>query len=72
VVHDLNTNFAATGESMYFLNTEYLEMVVHDAANWSQLDEKMSVNQDAEVIPLLWMGNLTCSNRARQGRLFDT
>lgn len=51
--------------------TEYLEVVVHQAANWSQMDEKMSVNQDAEVIPLLFMGNLTCSNRARQGRLLD-
>lgn len=71
VVHDLNTNFTSTGETMFFLNTEYLEMVVHSAANWTTLDEKMSVNQDAEVIPLLWMGNVTCSNRARQGRLLD-
>lgn len=71
VVHDLNTNFTSTGEKMYFLNTEYLEVVVHQAANWSQMDEKMSVNQDAEIIPLLFMGNLTCSNRARQGRLLD-
>lgn len=71
VVHDLNSNFTSTGETMFFLNTEYLEMCVHQAANWTQLDEKMSVNQDAEVIPLLWMGNITCSNRARQGRLLD-
>lgn len=71
VVHDLNTNFASTGETMYFVNTEYLEMSVHRAANWTQFDEKMSVNQDGVVIPLLFMGNLTCSNRARQGRLLD-
>jgi hypothetical protein len=71
VMHDLNSNFTAAGETMFFLNTEYLEMCVHQAANWTTLEEKMSVNQDAEVIPLLWMGNLTCSNRARQGRLID-
>lgn len=71
VFHDLNSNFTATGETMFFLNTEYLEMCVHQSANWSTLDEKMSVNQDAEVIPMIWMGNLVCSNRARQGRLLD-
>ena len=71
VVHDLNSNFTSTGETMFFLNTDFLEMCVHQAANWTQLDEKMSVNQDAEVIPILWMGNITCSNRARQGRLLD-
>jgi hypothetical protein len=71
VVHDLNTNFASTGETMYFINTDYLELDVHRAANWTQFDEKMSVNQDGVVIPILFMGNLTCSNRARQGRLLD-
>lgn len=71
VVHDLNTNFTATGEKMYFLNSDYLEMVTHTDANWNQLDDKMSVNQDAVIIPLLWMGNLVCSNRARQGLLLD-
>jgi hypothetical protein len=46
-------------------------MVVHSDANWSQMDDKMSVNQDSVVIPILFMGNLTCSNRARQGLLLD-
>lgn len=71
VIHDLNSNFSSTGEKGYFLNTDYLEMVTHSDANWTQLDDKMSVNQDAVVIPLLWMGNLVCSNRARQGILLD-
>ena len=56
---------------MYFLNTEYLKVVAHRDADMEQLDEKMSINQDAVVIPIIWMGNLTCSNRARQGVLFD-
>lgn len=71
VVHDLNTNFTATGEKMYFLNTDYLEVVAHEDANWTQMDDKMSVNQDGVVIPILFMGNVTCSNRARQGLMLD-
>lgn len=65
------TNFTSTGEKMYFINSDYLELVVHRDTNWTTLEEKMSVNQDATVIPILWMGQLTCSNRARQGVLID-
>lgn len=65
------TNFTSTGEKMYFINSDYLELVVHRDTNWTTLDEKMSVNQDATVIPILWMGQLVCSNRARQGVLID-
>jgi len=72
VIHDLETtNFTSTGETGYFINSNYLELVVHRDANWTTLDEKMSVNQDAVVIPLIWQGQLTTSNRARQGRLID-
>jgi hypothetical protein len=71
VVFDSNSNFSTTAEKMYFLNTDYLEMVVHKDADWSQMDDKMSVNQDAVVIPLLWMGNLVCSNRSLQGVFID-
>jgi hypothetical protein len=71
IVHDLNSNFAATGEKMYYLNTDYLEVVVHEDANWNQMDDKHSTNQDGVVIPILFMGNVICSNRARQGILLD-
>lgn len=72
VIHDLeSTNFGSTGEIGYLINTNYLELVVHRDANWTTLDEKMSVNQDATVIPIIWQGQLVCSNRARQGRLLD-
>jgi hypothetical protein len=71
VIFDSNSNFSTTAEKMYFLNTDYLGLVVHRDANWSQLDDKMSVNQDAVVIPMLWMGNLVCSNRSLQGLLLD-
>lgn len=71
VIFDSNSNFSTTAEKMYFLNTDYLGLVVHRDANWSQMDDKVSVNQDAVVIPMLWMGNLVCSNRALQGILLD-
>ena len=71
VIFDNNSNFSTTAEKMYFLNTEYLELVEHRDARWSQLDEKMSVNQDAVVIPLIWMGQMVCSNRSLQGVLID-
>lgn len=71
VVFDSNSNFATTGEKMYFLNTDYLTLSVHEQANWTQMDDKVSSNQDAVIIPVLWMGNLTCSNRSLQGVIFD-
>lgn len=72
VIHDLETtNFTSTGEKMYFINHDYLELVVHRDANWTTLDDKMSVNQDAVVIPVIWQGQLTVSNRNVQGVLID-
>ena len=71
ILFDSNTNFAVGGETGYFLNTDYLYLVQHREAQWSTDDEKKPVNQDAVVIPLFWMGNMVCTNRAVQGRLFD-
>lgn len=53
----------------YFLNTDFLELVVHQDANMTVLDQRQSVNQDAVVIPVLWQGNLVTSNRSLQGVL---
>ena len=52
---------------MYFLNTDFLELVVHQDANMEIMPELRSVNQDAIVIPILFQGNLVCSNRSLQG-----
>lgn len=53
----------------YFLNTDYLELVVHKDADMTVMDEMKPYNQDAAVVPVLWMGNLVCSNRSLQGVL---
>lgn len=54
---------------MYFLNTDYLDLVVHKDADMAIMDEMKPYNQDAAVIPILWMGNMVCSNRSLQGVL---
>lgn len=52
---------------IYMINTNYLELVVHQDADLEIMDEMRPVNQDGVVVPILWMGNLTCSNRKQQG-----
>lgn len=52
---------------MYFLNTDYIYIDVHEDANMTVLDQVKPYNQDAAVVPVLWMGNIVCSNRRLQG-----
>lgn len=54
---------------MYFLNTQYLELVVHADANLTVLEDAKPYNQDAVVVPILWQGNMVTSNRSLQGVL---
>lgn len=51
----------------YFLNTKYLQFVVHKDANMTPLAAKQSFNQDAEIVTMILQGNLVCSNRSLQG-----
>ena len=51
----------------YFLNTDFIELCVHRDANMEMMDDLRSINQDAIVIPILWMGNMVVSNRSLQG-----
>ena len=65
VIYDGNSGIPSA--HMYFINTNYLELVVHQDADLEVMDEMRPVNQDGSVIQILWMGNLTCSNRKQQG-----
>lgn len=56
---------------MYFLNTDYLFLRPHKNRIFVPLDDRNSINQDATVIPVVWAGNMTCSNRSLQGVLID-
>jgi hypothetical protein len=67
VIYDGNSGIPAA--HMYMINTNYLELVVHQDADLEIMDEMRPVNQDGQVIPILWMGNLTCSNRKLQGTI---
>jgi hypothetical protein len=63
VVYDQN----CSATRMYLLNTDYLYFRPASSRNFVQLDRKSAVNQDATVIPLYWMGNMTLSNASLQG-----
>ncbi len=65
VVYDGNSGIPVN--RMYGLNTAYLSLVSHPDADLTVMDEMRPHNQDAAVVPILWMGNTTVSNRARQG-----
>lgn len=67
---DVVYDSAASGipaNHMYFLNSDYLELVGHKDAWMEIVPELQSVNQDAIVIPILVQGNLVTSNRSLQG-----
>lgn len=70
VLFDGNSGIPAT--RAYFINTEYLGLCVHKDADLEIMDEQRPINQDGVVIPILWMGNLTCSNRNQQGVIVDS
>ena len=60
-----------TAKRMYFLNTDYLFLRPHKNRQFVPLDERSSINQDAYVVPVVWAGNMTCSNRSLQGVMID-
>jgi hypothetical protein len=55
---------------MYFLNTDYLYLRPHSARNVVPLSKKEALNQDAMIVPIVWAGNMTCSNRSLQGVVY--
>ena len=61
---------AATAGQMMFLNTKYLQLVAHSDVWFKPTPFVRPTNQDAVFSQLLCYGQLTCSNRARQGYMF--
>jgi hypothetical protein len=72
VVADGGIGSAAPANHMYFLNTDYIYWQPHKDRNMVPLDTVRSINQDATVQLVIWMGNMTCSNCELQGVLFQT
>lgn len=69
VLYDGNSGIPAS--HAYLLNTNYFNLVVHKDADLEIMDEQRPINQDGVVIPILWMGNLVCSNRNQQGVIHE-
>ena len=55
---------------MCFLNTKYLRLVAHSETWFQPTPFVRPTNQDARYAQILCYGELTCSNRARQGMLY--
>jgi len=59
----------ATAGVVYFLNTKYLTLVGHSGKWFQQTEFVRPENLDARYALIMCYGNLTCRNRAKQGKL---
>jgi hypothetical protein len=65
VFHDSN----CSGTRMYGLNTDYIHYRPSSSRNFTRANQKVSINQDAIVVPMFWAGNMTISNRSLQAAI---
>lgn len=56
-------------QTMFFLNSDFIEWVVDSQTDFITTEFKSAVNQDSRVAQILVYANLTISNCARQGRI---
>lgn len=54
---------------LVMLNADFLKFVIGKGKNFVVTDFQRPENQDAKVSQIILYGNLTCANRARQGRM---
>tara|TARA_B100001146_G_scaffold223313_1_gene237667 strand:- start:104 stop:1066 length:963 start_codon:yes stop_codon:yes gene_type:complete len=67
VTYDTDTELAT---KMFFLNTKYLRLVAHTETWFQTTPFVRPTNQDARYAQILCYGELTTSNRARQGMIY--
>ena len=67
ITFDSDTNLDG---KMFFLNTKYLQLVAHSDVWFKPTPFVRPTNQDAVFSQLLCYGELTVSNRARQGMIY--
>jgi len=59
-----------TAQTMYFLNTKYLKLVVHPEANFESTGWQQMATNNLDLLALVTIAyNVVCSNRAAQGLL---
>lgn len=71
VVADGGIGGGCPANHMYFLNTDYIFWQPHRDRNMVPLDKRDSINQDATVQLIIFMGNMTMSNAELQGVIFQ-
>lgn len=59
-------------DATYGINTRFTKIRVHKDANMTPLPEQMSINQDAKVKLMVWMGNMVCSAPKLNFVMFDS
>ncbi len=74
IVHDEFMHDAANGNintttagTLYMLNTKFWKIRYESDSDFVTTDPRIPTNQDAMVKFILWMGNMTCNNRRKQG-----
>ena len=59
--------------SGFFINPEFFKLIYEEDSDFKMLEDEQGktifkpVNGDSRVGHFAWMGNLTCSNRRKQG-----
>lgn len=71
VVRDACANFATDAELAYFLNTKGIYLFEHPKARWEKDEMRVPPDQDAVIVPFVWMGNMMVKARRDQGLLKD-
>lgn len=59
-----------TGNRFYWLNTDYLFLIVHEDVEF-MMEEKQPTNQWAYLAYIYWMGQLACNNRRFQCAVYN-
>lgn len=58
---------ACAATKSYFLNLDFLKLRVHKDANFKTLEDRNPIDQDAFIRWMIFMGEMTIANCARQG-----
>jgi len=68
LIHDYDCpQDAGSDEKAYFINSRFMQLKYHPQRNFKVTSMQSPENQDAFVAKVFWMGELICTNCAKQG-----
>lgn len=68
LIHDVDCPAdAGSDQKAFFINSRFMELRYHPSANFTVTDMIEAEDQDAFSAKVLWMGELICTNCAKQG-----